>query len=69
MTRLNLLRLNTVPALDPSLLTDVSKLEKLSNAQLRELGLRETRFTEPALERLRRGLPQCQITQTPPKTP
>ena len=38
MTRLNLLRLNTMPALDHSLLEDVSKLEGLTNAQLRELG-------------------------------
>ena len=38
MTRLNLLRLNTMPALDARLLEDVSKLEKLSNAELRELG-------------------------------
>jgi molybdopterin-dependent oxidoreductase alpha subunit len=38
MTRLNLLRLNTMPALDLRLLEDVSKLEKMDNAQLRELG-------------------------------
>src|SRR6476646_11032531 len=38
MTRLNLLRLNTMPEMDHRLLEDVSKLEKLSNAQLRELG-------------------------------
>lgn len=38
MTRLNLLRLNTVSAFDPSLLADVSKLQALSNAELRELG-------------------------------
>ena len=38
MTRLNLLRLNTMPALDVALLDDVSKLEKLDNAKLRELG-------------------------------
>jgi molybdopterin-dependent oxidoreductase alpha subunit len=38
MTRLNLLRLNTMPEVDISLLDDVSKLEKLSNAELRELG-------------------------------
>src|SRR3982751_4459919 len=38
MTRLNLLRLNTMPALDHSLLEDVSKLEGLTNAQLREWG-------------------------------
>lgn len=38
MTRLNLLRLNTMPALDVTLLEDVSKLQSLDNAQLRELG-------------------------------
>jgi molybdopterin-dependent oxidoreductase alpha subunit len=38
MTRLNLLRLNTMPAMDARLLEDVSNLEKLDNAQLRELG-------------------------------
>ena len=38
MTRLNLLRLNTMPALDETLLRDVSKLARLDNAQLRELG-------------------------------
>jgi molybdopterin-dependent oxidoreductase alpha subunit len=38
MTRLNLLRLNTMPELDLSLLEDVSRLEKLSNAELRALG-------------------------------
>ncbi len=38
MTRLNLLRLNTMPELDVALLSDVAKLKSLSNAQLRELG-------------------------------
>src|SRR3954454_22670318 len=38
MTRLNLLRLNTMPALDIRLLEDVSKLRDKSNAELRELG-------------------------------
>ncbi|MBC8012206.1 MAG: molybdopterin-dependent oxidoreductase, partial [Burkholderiales bacterium] len=38
MTRLNLLRLNTAPALDHARLADVAALEKLDNAQLRELG-------------------------------
>lgn len=38
MTRLNLLRLNTMPALEPRLLEDVGKLKPLDNAQLRELG-------------------------------
>jgi molybdopterin-dependent oxidoreductase alpha subunit len=38
MTRLNLLRLNTMPALDARLLEDVAKLERCDNAKLRELG-------------------------------
>jgi len=38
MTRLNLLRLNTMPELDVNLLSDISKLKSLDNAQLRELG-------------------------------
>ena len=38
MTRLNLLRLNTMPAFDPAILADLAPLEKLDNAQLRELG-------------------------------
>src|SRR6058998_2260887 len=38
MTRLNLLRLNTMPALDIGLLEDISKLQAMDNAQLRELG-------------------------------
>src|SRR2546428_6610577 len=38
MTRLNLLRLNTMPALDVKLLQDVSGLQQFDNAQLRELG-------------------------------
>lgn len=38
MTRLNLLRLNTMPALDPKLLEDVAALRQLDNVQLRELG-------------------------------
>ena len=38
MTRLNLLRLNTMPALDPARLQDVAALQRLDNAQLRELG-------------------------------
>lgn len=38
MTRLNLLRLNTMPAMDASVLSDVSKLRGLSNHRLRELG-------------------------------
>ena len=38
MTRLNLLRLNTMPALDVRLLEDASRIAALDNAQLRELG-------------------------------
>ena len=38
MTRLNLLRLNTMPALDVERLNDIASLEKLDNRQLRELG-------------------------------
>jgi molybdopterin-dependent oxidoreductase alpha subunit len=38
MTRLNLLRLNTIPALDPNLLSDISTLKSYSNAELRALG-------------------------------
>src|SRR6266403_873267 len=52
MTRLNLLRLNTMPALDPRLLEDIAKLAALDNAQLRELG----RLAHPMLrERDARG--------------
>jgi molybdopterin-dependent oxidoreductase alpha subunit len=38
MTRLNLLRLNTMPALDPQLLSDLEPLKRMNNQQLRELG-------------------------------
>src|SRR5215218_4220712 len=38
MTRLNLLRLNTMPAMGESVLADVSKLKGMDNAALRELG-------------------------------
>jgi hypothetical protein len=38
MTRLNLLRLNTMPELDVRLLEDVSGLQRLDNSELRELG-------------------------------
>ena len=38
MTRLNLLRLNTMPPIPDGLLDDISHLEKLSNAELRNLG-------------------------------
>src|SRR5438046_2227174 len=38
MTRLNLLRLNTMPALDIGLLADAARLRTLRNDQLRQLG-------------------------------
>ena len=38
MTRLNLLRLNTMPALDPARLADVGDLASWDNQRLRELG-------------------------------
>ncbi len=38
MTRLELLRLNTMPALDPAVLTDVARLRTLTSAELRTLG-------------------------------
>jgi molybdopterin-dependent oxidoreductase alpha subunit len=38
MTRLNLLRLNTMPAMDHALLADVSRLRAKPNDELRELG-------------------------------
>src|SRR5580765_8972190 len=38
MTRLNLLRLNTMPELDADRLEDIAHLKSLDNAQLRELG-------------------------------
>jgi molybdopterin-dependent oxidoreductase alpha subunit len=38
MTRLNLLRLNTMPALDHALLADAAEMSKLNNQQLRHLG-------------------------------
>jgi molybdopterin-dependent oxidoreductase alpha subunit len=47
MVRLELMRLNTAPALDPSRLADVSVLSSRSSAELRELG----RLPEPMLRR------------------
>ena len=38
MTRLELLRLNTMPALDPAVLTDVPRLRTMTSAELRALG-------------------------------
>ncbi|SDG66270.1 oxidoreductase alpha (molybdopterin) subunit [Sinosporangium album] len=45
--RLRLLQLNTMPALDPAVLADVTGLERLRSAQLRELG----RLPYPMLRR------------------
>jgi molybdopterin-dependent oxidoreductase alpha subunit len=47
MVRLELLRLNTAPALDPARLSDVSTLDGLSSRELRELG----RLPEPMIRR------------------
>ena len=47
MVRLELLRLNTAPALDPERLRDVSLLEGLSSRELRDLG----RLPEPMIRR------------------
>lgn len=38
LVRLKMLRVNTMPALDPALLADAAKLERLDGKQLRELG-------------------------------
>ena len=38
MTRLELLRLNTMPALDPAVLADVPRLRRMTSAELRALG-------------------------------
>jgi molybdopterin-dependent oxidoreductase alpha subunit len=51
MIRLELLRLNTAPALDPSILSDVASLRHLTSQQLRAFG----RLPEPMLRR--RGEP------------
>jgi molybdopterin-dependent oxidoreductase alpha subunit len=45
MTRLNLLRLNTMPAMDSRRLENLAALEGLENAQLREMG----RLSQPML--------------------
>jgi molybdopterin-dependent oxidoreductase alpha subunit len=47
MVRLELMRLNTAPALDPAILSDVASLRPLSSKSLRELG----RLPEPMLRR------------------
>ena len=55
MVRLELLRLNTAPALDPAVLADVSTLAGRSSADLRALG----RLPEPLLRR--RGEPGFRV--------
>ncbi|HEX7796881.1 MAG TPA: molybdopterin-dependent oxidoreductase [Vicinamibacterales bacterium] len=47
MVRLELMRLNTAPPLDPSILSDVSALKALTSQQLRDLG----RLPHPMLRR------------------
>ena len=47
MVRLELMRLNTMPALDPGRLTDAEALSRLSSQELRELG----RLPEPMIRR------------------
>jgi molybdopterin-dependent oxidoreductase alpha subunit len=47
MVRLELMRLNTAPALDPERLADVSRLDRLSSSELRLLG----RLPEPMIRR------------------
>jgi len=47
MVRLELMRLNTAPALDPERLRNVAALERLSSRELRDLG----RLPEPMLRR------------------
>jgi molybdopterin-dependent oxidoreductase alpha subunit len=55
MVRLELMRLNTAPALDPARLADVSSLSALSSAELRDLG----RLPEPMIRR--RGEPGFRV--------
>src|SRR5690606_14404033 len=53
MVRLELMRLNTAPALDPTVLSDVSALQGMTSRELRALG----RLPEPMLRRAgERGL-------------
>src|SRR6185436_20422432 len=47
MVRLELMRLNTAPALDPAMLTDISSLANRSSQELREFG----RLPVPLLRR------------------
>src|SRR3989441_11963413 len=54
MVRLELMRLNTMPALDPRRLADSGRLEELSSGELRALG----RLPEPMIRRRgRKGFP------------
>ena len=55
MVRLELLRLNTLPTLDPGRLRDVSRLQGLRSKELRELG----RLPEPMIRR--RGEPGFRV--------
>src|SRR3989442_159760 len=55
MVRLELMRLNTAPALDPARLADVSRLAGLSSRELRDLG----RLPEPMIRR--RGEPGFRV--------
>jgi molybdopterin-dependent oxidoreductase alpha subunit len=55
MVRLELMRLNTAPALNPSVLSDVARLSSRSSAELRDLG----RLPEPMLRR--RGDPGFRV--------
>jgi len=56
MTRLNLMRLNTMPELDHGLLADVPRLRSMSNEELRDLGRlahpMRRRAGEPGFERI-----------------
>src|SRR5689334_25014455 len=47
MIRLELMRLNTAPALDPSILSNLDSLRQMTSRELRELG----RLPEPMLRR------------------
>src|SRR5262245_48360883 len=59
MVRLELMRLNTAPALDPKVLSDVRSLRSLSSQQLRDLG----RLPEPMIRR--RGEPGFLVASWP----
>src|SRR5499426_1434134 len=59
MVRLELMRLNTAPALDPRELSDIRSLRSLSSQQLRDLG----RLPEPMIRR--RGEPGFLVATWP----